>query len=153
MDIINLNALEIKNKLENKEINCKEIVQAYFKNIEAKADNIFVSLDKERAIQDAEKIDEKIKNGERLGTLAGFIVSLEDNIMTKDFKTRAESKFLEDFHSPYDATVVKLIKEEDGIIIGKNNMEEFGIESRDGDNNLGGIKAVVEDKADRKSVV
>ena len=144
MDITKLKVLEIKNKLENKEIICKEVVEAYFKNIEEKSVNAFISLDREAAIKEAERIDEKIENGDTLGSLGGAIISLKDNIMTKDFKTTAGSKFLEDFHSPYDATVVRLIKEEDGIIIGKNTMDEFGIESGHKNEHLGGIKAVAE---------
>lgn len=144
MDITKLKTLEIRNKIEKKEISCKEVVEAYFKKIEEKDErlNTFISLDKDNALKDAEKIDEKIKNKEKLGLLAGNIVSLKDNIVTKGFKTTAGSKFLEDFISPYDATVVRLIKEEDGIIIGKNNMDEFGIGNREDDAQLGGVKAV-----------
>lgn len=149
MDITKLKAFEIKEKLKTGEISCKAIVEAYFDNIEETEEKInnFISLDREQALKDAEKIDEKIKNREKLGSLAGFIVSIKDNIMTKDFKTTAGSKFLEDFISPYDATVVKKIKKEDGIIIGKNNMDEFGIESGDGILNLGTAGAVAFDEA------
>jgi aspartyl-tRNA(Asn)/glutamyl-tRNA(Gln) amidotransferase subunit A len=149
MDITKLKAFEIKEKLKSGEISCREIVESYFHNIEEVEEkiNAFISFDREQSLKDAEKIDEKIKNGEEIGSLSGFIVSLKDNIMTKDFKTTAGSKFLEEFVSPYDATVVEKIKAEDGIIIGKNNMDEFGIEGEDGILNLGNAAAVAFDEA------
>lgn len=142
MDITKLKISEIREKLEDKEITCREVVEMHFKNIsEVEEDiNAFISLDKELALKQADRIDGKIKNGDKLGALAGIVVSLKDNIMTKDFKTTAGSKFLEDFVSPYDASVVKFIREEDGIIIGKNNMDEFAIGSTNETSYFGPVK-------------
>nr|WP_300004307.1 Asp-tRNA(Asn)/Glu-tRNA(Gln) amidotransferase subunit GatA [Tissierella sp.] len=139
MNITDLKAWEIKEKLLNDDFSCEEIIEAHFKIIEEKeaSINAFISTDKERALDQAKKIDEKIKNKEELGLLAGLPIALKDNIITKDFKTTAGSKMLENFMPPFDASLVKMIEENDGIIIGKTNMDEFSIGGST-DNNLFG---------------
>lgn len=129
MNITDLKAWEIKEKLLKGEMTSVEIIEAHFKNIEEKEEdlNAFISVDKERALEKARKIDEKIKNKEELGLLAGLAISLKDNIITRDFKTTAGSKMLENFMPPFDATLVRMIEENDGIIIGKTNMDEFAM--------------------------
>lgn len=129
MNISDLKAWEMREMLLDGEISSVDIIKSHIKNIEEKeADiNAFISIDKESALEQAKAIDEKIKNGEKLGLLAGIPISLKDNIITKDFKTTAGSKMLEDFLAPFDATVVEKIKKEDGIIIGKTNMDEFAM--------------------------
>lgn len=129
MNISELKAWEIREKLLNGEISSVDIVKSHIKNIEEKEKDInaFISIDKESALAQAEEIDERLKKGESLGLLAGIPISLKDNIITKDFKTTAGSKMLEDFVAPFDATIVEKIKKEDGIIIGKTNMDEFAM--------------------------
>ena len=131
MDIIKLSAMEMKEKLENKELSSREIVEAHFNRIEeVEGDiNAFISLNKEEALEAADKIDEKIKNGEKLGLLAGIPIGIKDNIITYNTKTTCGSKMLENFIPPYDSTVVEKIKEADGIILGKTNMDEFAMGS------------------------
>lgn len=129
MNIIDLKAWEMIEKLEKREISSRQIIEAHIARIEEveKDINAFISLDKEGALKEADLIDEKIKNGEELGILAGVPIGIKDNIITKDFKTTAASKMLENFQPPYDATVVARIKESQGIIIGKNNLDEFAM--------------------------
>lgn len=129
MNITELKAWEMREKLLKGEITSVEIIEEHFKNIEEKEENLnaFISFDKEKALEKALKIDEKIKNKEEVGLLAGLPISLKDNIITKDFKTTAGSKMLENFMPPFDATLVKMIEENDGIIIGKTNMDEFAM--------------------------
>lgn len=131
MDIIKLSAVEMKEKLENKELSSRELVEAHFNRIEeVEGDiNAFISLNKEEALEAADKIDEKIKNGEKLGLLAGIPIGIKDNIITYNTKTTCGSKMLENFIPPYDSTVVEKIKEADGIILGKTNMDEFAMGS------------------------
>lgn len=131
MNITKLTAREMKEKLISKEISSREIVSAHLDIIEKKEEDInaFITVTKEEALNAADKIDKKIKNGEKLGPLAGIPIGIKDNIITKDIKTTCGSKMLENFIPPYDATVIEKIKHADGIIIGKNNMDEFAMGS------------------------
>lgn len=131
MDIIKLSAIEMKEKLENKEISSREIVEAHIKRIdEIEGElNVFITLTKEEALETADRIDEKIKDGEELGLLAGIPIGIKDNIITNGIRTTCASKMLENFTPPYESRVVERIKEEDGIILGKTNMDEFGMGS------------------------
>lgn len=131
MDILELKAREIRHKIINKEISARDVVDAYIEHIEYVDNDInaYITVDKEGARAQADKIDEKLANGEPLGRLAGIPIAIKDNIVTKDMKTTCGSKMLENYMSPFDATVVEIIKKEDGIIIGKTNMDEFAMGS------------------------
>ncbi len=131
MDIVKLTAMEMKKKIEDKEISSRDIVEAHLHQIEDIEEelNAFITITKEEALQSADRIDEKIKNGEKLGSLAGIPIGIKDNIVTKNVRTTCGSKMLENFIPPYEATVVEKIKEADGIILGKLNMDEFAMGS------------------------
>lgn len=122
-----MNILEKLNSIKSQEMTAKENVENYIKVIEEKNEkiNAFIDLNKEQAIAKAEEIDNKIANGEEVGALAGLVFGIKANINVEDFTISAASKTLEDYIGSYDATVVKRIKEADGIIIGINNMDEF----------------------------
>ena len=128
MDILKLTAFDMKKKLHEKEISSRELVQAHFNNIDENI-NAFITLNKEQALKSADIVDEKIKNKERLGLLAGIPIGIKDNIMTKGLRTTCGSKTLENFIPPYDAEAIRRIKEADGIIFGKTNMDEFAMGS------------------------
>lgn len=129
MEIVNLRAWDMREKLLNKEISSKDIVEAHFDRIDIAEDtlNSFITLDYQGALKTANIIDEKIKNGDQLGILAGLPIGIKDNIVTKDLRTTCGSKMLEHFVSPYDAYVVEQIKNNHGIIVGKTNMDEFAM--------------------------
>ncbi len=129
--IIERTASEQREALLNKEISARELIEATYNRIEAVEDKIgaFNSLTKELAIETAKKVDEKIAKGEDLPLLAGIPLALKDNINLKDYKTTASSKILENFVSPYDATVTKKLKENLIPIIGKTNLDEFAMGS------------------------
>lgn len=131
MEILDIKARDIRDKIINKELTAGQVVEAYLKNIEETEEelNAFITIDKEGARAQATRIDEKLANGEKLGKLAGIPIGIKDNIVTKDMKTTCASKMLSNFISPYDARVVEIIKEEDGIILGKMNMDEFAMGS------------------------
>lgn len=87
--------------------------------------NIFVSLFEKDALEKAKKIDERIKNGEKVGRLAGVPYALKDNYLTKTGTTTASAHILEPFEAPLDATIVKQLEDEDAILIGKVNLDSF----------------------------
>lgn len=79
----------------------------------------------DKAVEEAKKIDEKIKKGEKTGRLAGLGLIIKANICVKGIECNCASKTLEGWVAPYDATVILKIKKEDGIILGMANMDEF----------------------------
>ena len=129
MDITSLKGWEIREKLLKKEISSTEVLDAHLDIIDKKEKDInaFITLDREGAIKEASRVDKKIKNGEELGAIAGLPIAIKDNIITKNLRTTCGSKMLENFNPPYDATVVKKIREAHGIILGKTNMDEFAM--------------------------
>ncbi len=101
-------------------------VNNFLKVIDAKNKdlNIFLHLNSE-AMKQAEEIDLKIKHGKETGKLAGLCVAMKSNISVQGLETNCASKVLEGYLSAYDATVVKKLKDEDAIILGMVNMDEF----------------------------
>ena len=126
-----LSASSIKEKIVNREISAQEVAEDLFEWIALKEPSVkaYLSLDKEGALLKAKEVDEKLSNGGSVGLLAGIPVAIKDNICTSGMKTTCASKILEDFNPPYDAFVVKRIKEEDAVIIGKTNLDEFAMGS------------------------
>ncbi len=131
MNFEKLTITEAHKKLREKQISAVELVQHAFKVIEKKEKDLgaFISLDKEAALKAAKEADQKIGKGEKLGILEGIPFALKDNIVMKDKIVTCGSKILENFNSPYDATVVKKLKAAGAIIIGRTNMDEFAMGS------------------------
>lgn len=124
-------AREIAKAVAGGEITAREVVTYFSKRIDAFDDKIGCLLLNltDKALIKAQEIDEKRKRGEELGKLAGVPIIVKDNIQIKGEKTTCASKFLEDYVAPFDATIVDLIEKEDGIIIGKSNLDEFAMGS------------------------
>jgi aspartyl-tRNA(Asn)/glutamyl-tRNA(Gln) amidotransferase subunit A len=129
--ICNQKAVEIKKNILEKNITCQEVVEKFYQNIGLKEDliNAFITLTKEKAQKKAEELDIRIKNGEKVGKLAGIPIAIKDNINIKNIKMTCGSKILENFISPYNATIIEKLEAEDAIIIGKTNMDEFAMGS------------------------
>ena len=119
MELTDLTVHELMEKVKNKEITIEEITKAYADRINEKEPevNAFVSTRLDEAIAES-------KNPE-----SGIPIGIKDNICTKGIKTTCSSKMLENFVSPYDATVITKIKEKNMPILGKLNMDEFAMGS------------------------
>ncbi|MGV8145486.1 MAG: Asp-tRNA(Asn)/Glu-tRNA(Gln) amidotransferase subunit GatA [Alkaliphilus sp.] len=122
---------EIVSGVKEKKFKVVEVMESYLKNISKHESrvNAFLSIREEEALEEARIIDSKIAKRETVGRLAGVPVAVKDNICTDGIKTTCASKMLEDYISPYDATVIKKLKGEGAIIIGKTNMDEFAMGS------------------------
>lgn len=130
-ELLKKTAKEQREALLNKEISAVDLINAQYKRIEEVDEKLgaFNSLSKEQALETAKEVDKKIAAGEELPPLAGIPLALKDNINLKDTKTTASSKILENFVSPYDATVSKKLKENLIPILGKVNLDEFAMGS------------------------
>lgn len=117
--------------LLNKEVSAVELTEAVYSQVENVDGQIgaYNSLTKEFALETAKKVDEKLQKGEDIPPLAGIPLALKDNINLKSYPTTASSKILENFISPYDATVTKKLKSNLIPIIGKANLDEFAMGS------------------------
>lgn len=131
MELYNLTAHELKAKINNKEVKVEEVVKSYLDRIEKVDSKIeaFLYTGSEEAIKKAKELDDKISKGQNLEALGGIPISIKDNISVKGMQNTCASKILEGYKSPYDAHVIEKIKTQDGIILGKLNMDEFAMGS------------------------
>jgi len=111
------------------ELRAEEYIGSIFQEIDRLDPKVhaYLQLNREGALTKAKELDRRAKKGERLGRLAGLGVAVKDNICVKSLQATCGSKILEGFNPPYSATVIQRIELEDGIILGKANMDEFAM--------------------------
>lgn len=122
---------DLHHKLINKEITAVQLAEEYFKRIEEKDGNIFafLTLTKKTALKQARIVDEKISRGQEIGLLEGIPGVIKDNICIEGVRTTAASKILDNYIAPFDATVIRKLKESGAVFLGKANMDEFAMGS------------------------
>jgi aspartyl-tRNA(Asn)/glutamyl-tRNA(Gln) amidotransferase subunit A len=116
-------------RLRAGETTCEKIIEEFLRAIEQQRRlNAFLAVYSEKAMERARLIDGRLSEG-KAGPLAGMVVAVKDLICMKGEHVTCGSRMLENFTSPYDATVVRKLEEADAIIIGKTNMDEFAMGS------------------------
>ncbi len=117
-------------QLQKGDITCLQTAAHYLKRInETKHLNAFIEIYTDEVLAKAKALDEKRKSGNPIGKLHGVIIGLKDVICYKDHKVSASSTILKDFTSIYSATAVDRLLEEEAIIIGNCNCDEFAMGS------------------------
>ena len=129
-----INQLLIQDKLD-----LVDICKYYIQKIEHSSTNSFIEIFKESALKKASEVNDKIKNKNQ-GALAGMIIGIKDNICYKDHEVTASSKILNGFNSVFNATAVRRLLEEDAIIIGRLNCDEFAMGSSNENSFYGPVK-------------
>jgi len=131
MELCDLSASELSERLINGEISSKEIVESVLDRIAQRDEDInaFITVTREQALKQAEQADERIKNGKPRSKLDGIPIALKDNLCTKGIKTTCGSKILLNYLPSYNATAVKQILQKGAVLIGKTNLDEFGMGS------------------------
>lgn len=126
-----LTAIELRDKFLKGEFSAVEITQHFLnriKRLDGQLGSFLTVLD-ERALAKAKALDEKKARGEPIGKLAAIPVGIKDNIHVEGVLSTCGSKFLSNYKAPFSSTAIELLEKEDAIILGKMNMDEFGMGS------------------------
>ena len=131
MELYELTAHELMDKLAKAEVTSEEITKSYFDRIREKDGEVkaYVSIMEEEALSKARSVDEARKAGKPVSKYAGIPIGIKDNMCITGTKTTCSSKMLENFVAPYNATVIENLNKEDMVYLGKTNLDEFAMGS------------------------
>lgn len=134
------NFKKYQSQIKHGEISLLKTVEDFLERIEEHKDlNVFLEVYTDEAIADAKVIEEKIKNG-RGGKLAGMVIGIKDVLAYKNHGLQAGSRILDGFKSQFTATAVQRLIDEDAIIIGRQNCDEFAMGSSNENSAFGPVK-------------
>ena len=126
----NATVAHVRASLVAGDLSCEQVVRNFLSRIKTHDHlNAFLEVFSEEAIKKAISLDKRIKKNQTVGKLAGSVVGIKDNLCLKGHRVTASSKILEKFESLYTATAVQRLVDEDAIIIGRLNCDEFGMGS------------------------
>ena len=129
--LLDLSIKNIHEKLLAKEFSARELTQAFISHIQKTDGKIqaYLRNDFDGALAKADEVNKKISISDPISPIAGIPAAIKDNILIKGTKTTAASKILENYTASYDATVIKKLKRDDTVFLGKTNMDEFAMGS------------------------
>jgi aspartyl-tRNA(Asn)/glutamyl-tRNA(Gln) amidotransferase subunit A len=131
MELHELSIQQAHELLSSRKISSEELTRAYLDRVQRLDPQIksYVTVSEKLALEQAQEADQRIKTGEGLTPLTGIPYSAKDSISTRGINTTCSSKILENYKPFYDSTAIKKLKETNSVLLGKNNMDEFGMGS------------------------
>ena len=131
MDILSLSAVELGTAIREGRTTAVEAMQAVLGRIEESEDALrcYITIDREKALEQAGQVQKRIEAGELTGPLAGVPVAIKDNLCTEGMLTTCASRMLGNFVPTYTAEAVRNLEEAGAVIVGKTNMDEFAFGS------------------------
>lgn len=131
MQLNELNVIDYLRLVKEKKISVEQVVKDIFNQVDKVEPTLkaYLYLNKEESLAKAREMDRKIQDGQDIPPLAGLPIAIKDNVCIQGMETTCASRILKGFVPPYDATIVRKIKEAGGIIIGKTNLDEFAMGS------------------------
>ncbi len=131
MELHELSIQQAHELLATRKISSEELTRAYLERIDRIDPQVksYVTVSEDVALQQSRDVDQRINAGEELTPLTGIPYAAKDSISTRGVKTTASSKVLADYKPFYDSTAIRKLNERHGVLLGKNNMDEFGMGS------------------------
>ena len=137
-DLHKQSVAQLANMLKNKEVSAVEVATRFLARMGGNPHNAFLDINSEVTLAQAKASDDKIATG-TAGRLEGVPIAHKDIFVTKDFATTAGSKILQDYRSPFDATVVTRLREAGMVTLGKLNCDEFAMGSANENSAYGAV--------------
>src|SRR5437870_115672 len=131
MNLQNITADKLVGLYKNRDLTATEVITSLYEDIERTDKDVhaFLSICRERALEEARRLDVKIAAGEALESMAGVPVAIKDNMTIRDMTTTCGSRILENYIPPYTSTAVERLRSAGAIVIGKTNCDEFAMGS------------------------
>src|SRR2546427_4934888 len=131
MKLKNITADKLVALYKNRDLTVTEVITNVYEEIDRTDKDVraFISLCRDRALEEARRMDTKIATGEPLEALAGVPVAIKDNMTIRDVTTTCGSRILENYVPPYTATAVERLRGAGAIVVGKTNCDEFAMGS------------------------
>src|SRR5579859_7370661 len=142
MDLNLLTVASASTAVAERTITATKLAEGFYKKIEAEDGDVraYLTLAKERALEQAARIDTLAGKGDPLPPLAGVPVAIKDVMVTRGVRSTAGSKILENYIPPYDATAVRRLEEAGAVILGKTNCDEFATGSSNENSAYGPVR-------------
>lgn len=139
--MLSLTIKELASHLKSRKLSPKDVCASCLKQMERiKSLNAFITATTEYAQARCRESQQRWERGESLGILDGIPVAVKDNFCISGIRTTCASKMLAEFYPPYTATVVDKLERRGAVVIGKTNMDEFGMGSGATDSAFGPTK-------------